>query len=237
MGEKTKYSPGRFWYLIEKIIIPAFIPITLSILAIIASQKGTEIAESQLELARVQEERLTNQAENNLQLKYMELFYNDITNNDLDRQLKAVSLLEIMNKDLKAKVTNWILSNKDLSQVVKEKAEQSAEEKTVEGYLWIANYNLNNKKWMFNIKNIDHTKLKRIEDIETNEYYLLDWPHGLINLRQRHPEHETYIKKKIKNIPVARVLSGNVRLKIIEVLKPYKTQNYNQYWAKVEIEE
>jgi hypothetical protein len=219
----------------EKMVIPLLVPLVLGVIAYIADRKGTEIAEAQLELTRLQEERLSVESENNLQLKYLDLFYNDITSNDPEKHLKAASLLGIMNEELRLKLTNWVLSNKQFSQDVRDKAEESGTQKPSEGYLLIANYFCNSKKWGFGIRNTDNSGLKGIADIKINKCYVLDKGFKGASLKERKPPHYNYNQDKLNRIDTIQVLPIGIKLEIIEAPEEYGYQSYKQYWAKVRI--
>ena len=43
-----------------------------------------------------------------MELKYLELFYQDISSADPDKQTKAIGLLSLMNPDLGQQLSNWV---------------------------------------------------------------------------------------------------------------------------------
>lgn len=100
---KSKFE--IFLSIIEKMIIP---------IALVF------IGYQQLRLNNIQEKRIIDQSKNDIEIKYLELFYNDITNKE--KQAQAISLLSVMNEDLALKlIDNMVLSNEEIPDKIKSK--------------------------------------------------------------------------------------------------------------------
>ncbi|WP_107668305.1 hypothetical protein [Cyanothece sp. BG0011] len=77
----------------EKLVIPLLLLLLSGITGLAGYQVSTaqnKLTDAQLELARVQRRE-------NLQTKYVELFYQEITSQDIQKQKNAVSFLEMMS--------------------------------------------------------------------------------------------------------------------------------------------
>jgi len=100
----TKESPKiKIFEVLEKLLIP----ILLGLLALATNQAGIKISESQFELAKSQEQRQKDEAKNNLQIKYVEIFYNDITSGDTKKQNSAVQLARKLISDEASPLLSW----------------------------------------------------------------------------------------------------------------------------------
>lgn len=78
------------------------------------------IGYQQIKLNDLQEKRISEQSKSELEIKYLELFYQDITSKD--KQVKSIGLLSIMNEDLALKlVKNMVLSNEEIPNEIKDK--------------------------------------------------------------------------------------------------------------------
>ena len=92
----AKESPKiKILEVLEKLLIP----ILLGVLTFVTSEAGFRISQSQLKLAESQEQRQKDEAKNNLQIKYIELFYNDITSGDNKKRSNAVQLAKKLISD------------------------------------------------------------------------------------------------------------------------------------------
>jgi hypothetical protein len=88
-----------------------FIPIALGVLAFITSQAGNQISTAQLKLAEAQNARQVIEAKDNLQTKYIELFYKDISSQDLKKQSAALSLLRLIQPEIAKPLLDWASLN------------------------------------------------------------------------------------------------------------------------------
>ncbi|MEH2442896.1 hypothetical protein [Nostoc sp.] len=88
-----------------------FIPVSLGILAFITSQAGNQISSAQLRLAEAQNNRQAIEAKDNLQTKYIELFYRDISSQDLKKQSAALSLLKLIQPEISKPLLDWASLN------------------------------------------------------------------------------------------------------------------------------
>jgi len=102
--EKPKSKIGKIFEVIEKLLIP----LALLVLAYFTNTASIRISESQLELARSQERRQKTDAVESLQLKYVELFYQDVTGDSHQKQQAAIQLLRIMRPDLAEQMLRMI---------------------------------------------------------------------------------------------------------------------------------
>lgn len=110
---------SRVLELIEKLLIP----FALCVLAFIANHATNKFSDAQLELAKGQNLRQESESKDNLQLKYIELFYQDITSRDVDKQAAALSLLRLMKPAIGELFAHWVQSNSKLSPELRAKAE------------------------------------------------------------------------------------------------------------------
>ncbi|MDJ0618341.1 MAG: hypothetical protein QNJ63_16605 [Calothrix sp. MO_192.B10] len=100
---KKKSLTTKFLEFSEKL----FIPILLGILAFITSQAGNKISKTQTEIALSQLEMAKSQYKANLQVKYIELFYQDITSQNVQKQRDALSFLELIELDEADPLVEW----------------------------------------------------------------------------------------------------------------------------------
>src|SRR5512143_2518719 len=95
---------NKFSTAIEKGIVPLF----LGILAFLTASSGNKISKQQTQLIEFQNARDAEDSKRQLELKYLELFYQDISSADQDKQTKAIGLLSLMNPDLGQQLSNWV---------------------------------------------------------------------------------------------------------------------------------
>jgi hypothetical protein len=107
---KEDSSKANILEVLEKLLIP----ILLGILAFITNRAGNQISEaqlklseSQLALAKAQNTRQESEAKSNLQTKYIELFYKDISSEDAKKQEYALSFLKLISPDVAAPLLSW----------------------------------------------------------------------------------------------------------------------------------
>lgn len=90
--------------ILEKLIVPAF----LGLLAFYTASSGNKISQQQTQLIEFQNAKDAEDSKRQLELKYLELFYQDISSTDPDKQTKAIGLLSLMNPDLGQQLSNWV---------------------------------------------------------------------------------------------------------------------------------
>jgi len=90
--------------ILEKLIVPAF----LGLLAFYTASSGNKISEQQTQLIEFQNARDAEDSKRQMELKYLELFYQDISSADPDKQTKAIGLLSLMNPDLGQQLSTWV---------------------------------------------------------------------------------------------------------------------------------
>jgi hypothetical protein len=95
---------NKFFTVLEKLIVPAF----LGLLAFYTASSGNKISEQQTQLIEFQNARDAEDSKRQMELKYLELFYQDISSTDPDKQTKAIGLLSLMNPDLGQQLSNWV---------------------------------------------------------------------------------------------------------------------------------
>jgi len=100
---KKESSQIKVVELLENLLIP----ILLGVLAFITSDAGNKISKSQLELAKSQENRQVEESKSNLQIKYIELFYSDITSGEIQKQKNALSLLTLISTNQADPLLKW----------------------------------------------------------------------------------------------------------------------------------
>ena len=100
-----------------KIIKELVTPLLGLLIPIVIHCEGQRFSKTQLEISQ-------QQFKNDLQVKYLEIFYNDITSNDSLRRLNSVSLLTLMNSDLSTRLTQWIKENPSISQEIKNRVDK-----------------------------------------------------------------------------------------------------------------
>lgn len=84
-----------------------FVPILLGILTYVTSVAGNQISEAQNNIAKAQLELAKTQRVDNLQTKYIEIFYRDITSQDAQKQKDAVSFGDVVSDDVAAPLLLW----------------------------------------------------------------------------------------------------------------------------------
>lgn len=96
--------------ILEKLLIP----VLLGFLAFITNRAGNQISAAQLELskaqlklAEAQNVRQESEAKNNLQTKYIELFYKEISSQDAKKQEYALSFLKLISPDAATPLLSW----------------------------------------------------------------------------------------------------------------------------------
>lgn len=102
------------WQIVEKIVIP------LALVALAASQ--VQVAREQVRVAEVQAERQRDDANSNLQLKYVELFYRDLTDPDSRKKASAVALLAVMRPDIARTLTSVIYADPNTGNTLRQQA-------------------------------------------------------------------------------------------------------------------
>jgi hypothetical protein len=95
---------NKFFTIAEKLIVPAF----LGLLAFYTASSGNKISEQQTQLIEFQNARDAEDSKRQMELKYLELFYQDISSADPEKQTKAIGLLSLMNPDLGQQLSNWV---------------------------------------------------------------------------------------------------------------------------------
>lgn len=95
---------NKFFTILEKLIVPAF----LGLLAFYTASSGNRISEQQTQLIEFQNARDAEDSKRQMELKYLELFYQDISSADPEKQTKAIGLLSLMNPDLGQQLSNWV---------------------------------------------------------------------------------------------------------------------------------
>jgi hypothetical protein len=109
----AKESPKiKILEVLEKLLIP----ILLGVLTFVTSEAGFRISQSQLKLAESQEQRQKDEAKNNLQIKYIELFYNDITSGDNKKRSNAVQLAKKLISDEANPLLSWASTIQDIKE-------------------------------------------------------------------------------------------------------------------------
>src|SRR5438128_2917760 len=87
------------------------VPLALGLLALVEHRGAQRIANAQLDLSRQGEQRQRDQVRVDTDLKYMELFYQDIRSGDPVKQRGALALLELMNSELGQTLAAWAERN------------------------------------------------------------------------------------------------------------------------------
>jgi hypothetical protein len=100
------------WEVFEKGVIP------LALILLAASQ--AKVASDQLRVAKLQNERQAAEADANLQIKYMELFYHDLSDPDPRRKQASIALLTVMRPDFAQMISRVILLDPQSSDSLKQ---------------------------------------------------------------------------------------------------------------------
>jgi len=95
---------NKFFTALEKLIVPIF----LGILAFYTASSGNKISQQQTQLIEFQNAKDAEDSKRQLELKYLELFYQDISSTDPEKQTKAIGLLSLMNPELGQQLSNWV---------------------------------------------------------------------------------------------------------------------------------
>lgn len=95
---------NKFFLILEKLIVPAF----LGLLAFYTASSGNKISKQQTQLIEFQNAKDAEDSRRQLELKYLELFYEDISSADPEKQTKAIGLLSLMNPGLGQQLSNWV---------------------------------------------------------------------------------------------------------------------------------
>jgi hypothetical protein len=95
---------NKFFTALEKLIVPVF----LGILAFYTASSGNKISLQQTQLIEFQNAKEAEDSKRQLELKYLELFYQDISSTDPEKQTKAIGLLSLMNPELGQQLSNWV---------------------------------------------------------------------------------------------------------------------------------
>lgn len=94
----------NFFRVLEKLLVPIF----LGVLAFFTASSGNKISKQQTQLIEFQNARDAEDSKRQMELKYLELFYQDISSADPDKQTKAIGLLSLMNPDLGQQLSTWV---------------------------------------------------------------------------------------------------------------------------------
>lgn len=89
---------------LEKLLVPIF----LGVLAFFTASSGNKISQQQTQLIEFQNARDAEDSKRQMELKYLELFYQDISSSDPEKQTKAIGLLSLMNPDLGQQLSTWV---------------------------------------------------------------------------------------------------------------------------------
>jgi len=111
-------SMSKYLHLCEKLLLP----VMLGVLALSASFASNKISESQLALANQESERRKSEFKTQIQTKYIELFYNDISSSDDKKQANALHLLRLMDNDLAASFASLVGQKEGVSEGIKGEA-------------------------------------------------------------------------------------------------------------------
>ena len=248
--EKQRLKPGKAesevkvkYYFLEKIIIPALIPILIGVLAWLTSTGGNEIAENQLLLDRTNQTLAVEQNEKREQIELLKLFYADITNDDTVRQRKALDLLTLMNRDYRDKLGQWVSNNNAYSQKIRDKASSSREAILVEGFMFIGNIRHNTNRLEFIIEPEDGSTPSSFETLNKDLLYKLNadmlqrlrFAEVKANIRRSLPSQDNYSTAAIAALPIQGIVRGEDRFVIKEVYGPFPANGKNQFWAQVQL--
>ncbi len=110
--EGTKQERPTTWQLLEKVIIP------MALVLLAASQ--VLVARQQVRVAEVQAEAQRNDASENLQLKYVELFYRDVTDPDPRKKQTSVALLAVMRPDIAQMLARVVYADPQATESLRE---------------------------------------------------------------------------------------------------------------------
>ncbi|MEA2343883.1 MAG: hypothetical protein QOF63_2052 [Thermoanaerobaculia bacterium] len=105
------------WELFEKGVIP------LALILLAASQ--AKVASDQLRIVKLQNERQAAEADANLQIKYVELFYHDLSDPDPRKKRSSIALLTVMRPDFAQMISRVILLDPQSSDSIKQQANET----------------------------------------------------------------------------------------------------------------
>lgn len=116
LNKRRKVRSLSWW--LEKILIPALVPIVLGFMTYYVQQVSNKLSSSQ-------HHALIQQSNANKQLKYIELFYKDISNtSDPRRQKVALSLLYVIEPEVGILFARAVQLNRENSKEVRMAAEE-----------------------------------------------------------------------------------------------------------------
>ena len=98
---------NKIFLVLEKLMVPIF----LGFLAFLTANSSNKIMQQQTQLISIQNEKNFEDSKRQLELKYLELFYQDINSNDAKTQSKAIGLLTLMNPEFGQQLSRWIKIN------------------------------------------------------------------------------------------------------------------------------
>lgn len=98
-----------------KIIQKLIIPILLAIILYVTSNANNKILSQQNRLIEIQTNKSNEHLNRQLELKYLELFYNDINSDNPQKQSNAIGLIRLMNPELGIQLSEWTIKNVNLS--------------------------------------------------------------------------------------------------------------------------
>jgi hypothetical protein len=121
-SQEKKSKLSKALEILEKVLLP----LTLGLLAFVTNKASVDISKDQFRLAdkqsRDQLERQKEESRTNVQQKYIELFYEDIKSDDPKAQLKALSLLSLMDLEVGKKIADWVNTLKSTTPEVRKQA-------------------------------------------------------------------------------------------------------------------
>ncbi|MCW5315802.1 hypothetical protein GTQ43_18880 [Nostoc sp. KVJ3] len=121
-SQQKKSKLSEMLEVLEKLLLP----LTLGILAFVTNKASVDISKDQFRLAdkqsREQLERQKEENRTNVQQKYIELFYEDIKSDNPKTQIKALSLLTLMDLEVGKKIADWVNTLKSTTPEVRKEA-------------------------------------------------------------------------------------------------------------------
>lgn len=116
--EESNSVSAKILHIFEKLLVP----IMLGVLAFVANDASNKIAESQLALSSQESDRRRAEFQAQIQTKYIELFYTEISSGDGSRQTNALQLLRLMDNDLAASFATLVGQQEGVSADIKTEA-------------------------------------------------------------------------------------------------------------------
>ncbi|ALF52025.1 hypothetical protein ACX27_02820 [Nostoc piscinale CENA21] len=110
LESQIKPKESKFSKVVET-VEKLMIPIALGVLAFITSQAANQISQAQLELAQSQSASQDAEFKDNLQVKYIEIFYRDMSSTDKTKKKSALSLLTLMKPEIAKPLLDWAKLN------------------------------------------------------------------------------------------------------------------------------